>query len=166
MKKRFLPILIGLIIVASGCAKKSELDAANAKLASTQEELTTAKAQLAATTAQVTDLQAKLAAVQSSLVKAREIPVLVGFRRPVLGGPGYVAIFTTTTKREMAASVKVTSRAFGSSETYNIWIPANGRAEIGHGQGSPIEDGDQLTIFSKEYEPRTVTFTANSAMGR
>jgi uncharacterized protein (DUF885 family) len=147
-------VILGL---CAGCVKQSTFDKVQTQLAETQKQLADTQAQLSDVQQQLAATNAQVGQVQSQLVKARAMPVRVTFRY-AKAGPGAVAVLTPKVNRERPRTVGVASHAFGTTMTYQLILPAMGAREIGHGQGSPIEAGDQIRVSSPDFEPLVVTY--------
>lgn len=153
-----------LAVLCMGCAPKSELDAAKAEVKKLNEQIVSLQAEATQNQQKIADLQStlessktQLSHVESELAKNPPMPVKVTFRQAFMG-TGYVATFTTTIKQDIPVMVTVKSQALGTVKDYRLDLSSVGSKEIGHAEGSPIEEGDEITVKNNNYLPLTVVF--------
>lgn len=153
-----------LAALCMGCAPKSELDAAKAEIKKLNEQIATLQASAMQDQQRIANLQAtlensetQLSHAESELAKSPPMPVRVTFR-PAIMGTGYVATFTTTIKQDIPVIVTIKSQALGTVKDYRLDLSAVGSKEIGHAEGSPIEEGDEITVKNNNFQPLMIVF--------
>lgn len=142
MKTRAL-LILAVVFLGSGCAPKSDLDAANKKVTELQ--------------AQVQALQAENSKLQTKLSKKPELPVTLSLRKAMMG-PGYVAIFNTTVKEPVSVLAILKSAALGTTKQFELHLNPMAPTELGHLEGATIEAGDTITLENSHYS--SISFTA------
>jgi outer membrane murein-binding lipoprotein Lpp len=156
----------GVIVVAlllAGCARQSDLDAANAKLAAANAAIETSNASLAAATKTVDDLKAQLAAAQTqndqldaqTAVKPR-LP-LAWIVRKAFTGPGLVVVLSTTVKEPIEVLATVETPTLGTVKKVELNLNPSAPTDFGSSQGAVIESGDVITLSNNNYSPSTFT---------
>jgi hypothetical protein len=143
MKAKIL-LLSVLIITTVGCAKKEDLDAANAKVVELQ--------------AQIVALTHENAALKAALAKKPKLPVTLALRKAMMG-PGFVAVFSTTVKSSVPVLATIRSSALGTTKQFELHLNPSVATELGHLEGATIETGDVITLENQNYSP--VSFTVN-----
>ena len=130
-------VLAGLLpLLLAGCVAKSKYDDVAKQLAATRAELATLKATVA---------------------QKQAVPVRVTFKKEGRGD-GYSAKFDTTIKKDFPVLVTVSSHALGTRKEHRLDLSWEHTAEVGHSQGTPINDGDTLEIRNNDYETLVVKF--------
>jgi hypothetical protein len=156
----------GVIVVAvllAGCARQSDLDAANAKLAAANATIETSNASLAAATKTIDDLKTQLAAAQpqndqinaQTAVKPR-LPLAWVVRKAFLG-PGLVVVLSTTVKEHIEVLATVRNPTLETVKQVELHLDPSVPANLGSSQGVIIESGDVITLTNNNYSPSTIT---------
>lgn len=143
--------LCTIALLLCGCVPKSELEKAQNDLAAAQGKIQALENDLRRT-------QAELKTARATLAKKPALPVQVNFRKAAMG-PGYVAIVSTTIKKDFPVLVRVASKAIGRTKEYRLDLSFTHPTEVGHAEGSPIEEGDEVEITNNDYEPLTIVFS-------
>ena len=164
---RLLLIVYACVALLAGCAKQSDLDAADASLAKATADLATANANLATANktidelkAQVGTLQEQAAALQSQnsqqaaqLAIKPPLPVTMIARKALLGG-GLTLVFNTTIKTPIAVLVTVRNPTLGTQQQAELQLQPNGPTVLGAPR-VPIDLGDVVIVTNGNYSPAT-----------
>ena len=126
---------IAFVLLLSACAPKSELDAAQQR---------------------ISQLQAENAQLRARLERKPEIPLTMSVRK-ALTGPGYVAVFNTTTKSPVSAIATLNSKSLGTTKRFELHVNPTVASELGHLEGAVIEEGDTITVENQSHSPLTFT---------
>lgn len=129
--------LFPVVLLVSACAPKSELDTANQQIMQLQQ--------------QVSSLQQQLQQSQIKLERKPELPINVGCRE-ALTGPGLVAVFSTTIKKDFPILVTWRSQSLGTAKQFRLELSSDSVTELGHAEGAVIEAGDTFTVENNNYE--------------
>jgi outer membrane murein-binding lipoprotein Lpp len=143
--------LCSVAVLLCGCVPKSEVEKA-------QNDLAAARAKIQLLESELRQTQAELKTAHATLAKKPALPVQVTFRKAAMG-PGYVAIVSTTIKKDFPVLVHVASKAIDRTKEFRLDLSFTHPTEIGHVEGAPIEDGDQVEITNNDYEPLVVVFS-------
>jgi len=152
--------LVALSVAA--CAPKSDLDAANAKLAEATANLTAANKTMADLRAQLSAAQRQISDQTAQLDILPPLPVSHSVRTSLLGS-GLVVVFGNTAKKPMTVRVVVKKPALGNINVKGFELHLNPAVpcELGYAQGAVFEPGNIITLTSTNYA--TETFTIDSA---
>jgi len=158
----YLPVLMTAALLTA-CARQSDLDATNAKLAAANATIETANANLASATKTIDDLKAQLAAVQTNNdqvnaqteVKPR-LPLAWVVRKAFLG-PGLVVVLSTTVKEHLEVLATVRNPTLGTAKQVELHLDPSVPANLDSSQGVVIESGDVITVTNNNYSPSTIT---------
>jgi outer membrane murein-binding lipoprotein Lpp len=139
-----------LLVFATGCVSRSELDRAN-------QEILVLRAQVSQLQRDLADATARLSAAETAAARKPPLPVRLSFRRAVTD-PSFVAVFETVLKTNLPVLVTWKSKALGTSRQFPLSLPALGGTELGYLQGAAIQPGDEIIMSNTNYEPITQTF--------
>ena len=145
-------------LVLAGCAKKSDLDAANANLKKANADLATANANLGAANKMIDDLKAQVAALQAQLAVKPKLPVVIGVRKALLGG-ALMLVFNTTVKAPIQVLATVRNPTLGTEKQIELQLRAFAPTILGAQQGVPIDPGDVVTLANGNYS--TASYVVN-----
>jgi septal ring factor EnvC (AmiA/AmiB activator) len=169
---RFAVTLLVSLCFLAGCVPKSDLEASQAantelknqvaakdkqltelqgKLADLSSKLNDRETQIAYQNKAGTELVQRLAAATQELARKPALPVTVRLRKALIGG-GYVAVFSTTVKQELALLITLKSRALGTSRQFQLRVPATGSADLGSMEGALIDPADEIVVENTNYE--------------
>jgi hypothetical protein len=155
--------LLGLIPVIAGCARQSDLDAANSKLAKATTDLATANEQLAEANKSIEDLKAQVAALQPPS-EPTPPPPAVKPRLPVswivrkaFAGPGLMIVLNSAAKEPLKVLVTIRNPSLGTTKEVELPMFPSGSAMLGSAQGAVIDPGDVISLSNADYS--TLEFT-------
>ena len=157
MRRHSVTVLVTLLL-ASACVRKSELDQAQQENAQLRTQVTQLQQQVSELRGSLDAMTAKLSAAEATLARKPQMPVEIRFR-PAMMGPGYVAVFSTTTKQDFPVLVTLKSKALGTSRQASLHLSHTTTVELGHAEGFTIEAGDEITLTNTNYEPLARVFT-------
>jgi hypothetical protein len=162
-----MKLSFGLIVAAVllfGCARQSDLDAANAKLAAANATIETANANLAAANKTIDDLKAQLAAAQTQQNDQLTAPLamkpplpLAWIVRKAFQGPGLVVVLSTKVKEPIEVLATVRNPTLGTVKQVELHLDPSVPASLGSSQGAVIDSGDVITVSNDNYSPATFT---------
>jgi uncharacterized lipoprotein YajG len=157
---------VGVIVAAvllTGCARQSDLDAANAKLAAANATIETTNASLATATKTIDDLKAQLAAVQThsdplnaQLAVKPRLPLAWIVRKAFIG-PGLVVVLSTTVKEPIEVLATVRNPTLGTVKQVELHLNPSAPTSLDSSQGAVIDSGDVITLSNNNYSPTTFT---------
>lgn len=90
----------------------------------------------------------------------RDLPIVVSFRRAVLGN-GLVVIFRNDSGSTLEAAAELSSPATGEKRTAHLVLPPNGVQEIGYAQGWPVVAGQHIRLVNNAYRPAEYIVTGS-----
>jgi hypothetical protein len=161
MKLSFGLIVAAVLLV--GCARQSDLDAANAKLAAANAAIEISNASLAAATKTIDDLKTQLAAAQkpndqldAQTAVTPRLPLAWVVRKAFLG-PGLVVVLSTKVKEPIEVLATVRNPTLGTVKQVELHLDPSVPANLGSSQGAVIDPGDVITVSSNNYSPATFT---------
>lgn len=150
----FVPVLV------SGCARRSSLESAQARLAESQGQLSKAEQDLLRTKDELSDAKARLkeaneriAELQGRLSLLKLVPVRVRFK-PAPPGLGQVMVITSTSKLELPIKVTITRPNFGVIKTYELSLPPLSSHEIllDVDLGTSVKGGLEVQVSNPAFE--------------
>jgi hypothetical protein len=161
MRLLFAVIMAAALLTA--CARQSDLDAANAKLAAANATIETANANLAAANKTIDDLKAQLAVAQpqndqltAPLAVKPSLPLAWIVRKAFLG-PGLVVVLSTKVKEPIDVLATVRNPTLGTVKQVELHLDPSVPASLGSSQGAVIDSGDVITVSNDNYSPATFT---------
>ena len=157
--KRTIVMFLLLATALSGCAKQSDLDAANAKLATASSSLEAANANLAAANKTIDELKTEVAALQAQAdqqgarlaVKPR-LPISWIIRKALLG-PGLVIVMNAAVKEPLQVLATIKNPTLNITKEVELHLNATGPTMLGHAQGADIDSHDVVTLSNANYSP-------------
>jgi uncharacterized lipoprotein YajG len=161
MRLSFAAIVAAVLL--AGCARQSDLDAANSKVAAANATIQANNASLATATKTIDDLKAQVAALQAQndqlsaqlAVKPR-LPLAWIVRKAFIG-PGLVVVFNTTVKEPLVVLATVRNPALGTVKQVELHLNASVPTDLGSRQGAVIDSGDVITLTNNNYSPTAFT---------
>lgn len=158
MRQVFVMFLL-LTGALTGCAKQSDLDASNSKLAAVNASLDAANTNLAAANKTIDDLKTQVTALQAQAdqqsarlaVKPR-LPISWIIRKAILG-PGLVVMMNTAVKEPLQVLATIKNPTLGTTKEVELHLNAVGPTMLGHAQGADIDSRDVVTLSNANYSP-------------
>ena len=158
--------LIVMAVLLSGCAKQSDLDAANANLAAANAQLATANANLTTANQNIEDLKTQVAAMQAQnheldaqLSVKPKLPVTLAVHKIFLTN-SLTAVFNTTMKAPIQVLATVRNPTLGTVKEVELHLNPNAPTNIGAPQGVPIDQGDVIVLTNNNYSPASYVVNA------
>jgi hypothetical protein len=151
----FIRVLTACTAIAlSGCVWKSDLDAANTKLAKANTDLAVAAKTIDDLKAQIATAQAQNAQLDAKLAVRPSLPVTMTTRK-MLFSAALTAVFNTTVKTPIQVLVTVRNLTLGTAKQIELHLNPNMPTYLGAPQGVPIDSGDQIVVSNNDYSPST-----------
>jgi hypothetical protein len=150
MKQIILMLLLGGALC--GCAKQSDLDAANAKLVTANASLEAANQTISDQKAQIAALQTQADQLNARLSIKPRLPVTFTARHQLLG-QGLVVEVNTTIKQPLQVLATIKNPTLGTTKEVELELNGVRPTFISSAQGTPIDSGDQITLTNNNYTP-------------
>jgi uncharacterized coiled-coil protein SlyX len=155
--------MIAAAALVAGCARQSDLDAANSKLAAANATIEASNANLAAATKTIDDLKAQVATLQarndqlnSQLAVKPRLPLAWKVRKAFIG-PGLVVVLNTTVKEPLEVLATVRNPTLGTVQQVELHLNPSVPTNLGSSRGAVIDPGDVITLTNNNYSPTTFT---------
>jgi len=148
-----------LLAALDGCARQSDLDAANAKLVTANASLEAANANLDAANrsidelkTQVTTLQAQADQQSARLAVKPRLPISWIIRKALVG-PGFVVVMNTALKEPLQVLATIKNPTLNTTKEVELHLNAAGPTMLGHAQGADLYPHDIVTLSNANYAP-------------